>query len=965
MDLLADFTESLALLAALSAAIAFLQPLHRSVGHRMLRDAGLGVLFGVVILVVIVHPITLPNGATFDPRGGPAILAGVFAGPVGAAVAAAMGAAGRYYIVGGPFALGGAVGFLLYGGFGVGVWWLLQRGALVLTWRSLLAVGTLGTIIVLPAFFVSVDPATALQVIRSAGAILLVNNLASTLIVGGLVLVARRYLDMSRALAERRLEDAKLSLVARKTTNTVIITDATGRIEWVNEGFTRATGYQVDEVIGSKPGHLLQGPDTDPETVRHMSERLAKAQGFEVEILNYTKAGVPYWVEIRCQPIEEPGEPLRFIAIETDITRKKEALDRANRAEQTLLTAIESIEDAFVLFDADDRLLLANSKYKEYYPESADLLEPGMRFEDIIRIGAERGQYAEAVGRIDEWVAQRMEAHLSGERGVEQKLNDGRWLKVSERRMPDGGIVGFRVDVTELKNAREAAESASRVKSEFLASMSHEIRTPMTGVMGLADLLLDDDLAPTSKDKVLRIKDATNALLGIINDILDLSKLDARKLEIERIDFELKPLIEDVVALFRQTCPAGKIDRLEIAGEIDANLPRSLRGDPTRLRQILINLVGNGVKFTEEGSVRVTATCTPGDTTPMMTFRVSDSGIGIAKDVLPRLFEDFTQADASISRNYHGTGLGLAICKRLVTLMGGEIGVESETGAGSTFWFTIPFEAVADADLSPAAPPAAKPAGRRRPLSILVAEDAELNQMIIESIVAKLGHRTTCVADGAEAVAAVASGDYDLVLMDVRMPIMSGPDATRQIRRMAGPKAGIPIIALTADVMEENRRSYFEAGMAAFVPKPINPDELADAIDRAAAASAGGGSASADGDAFDLATVAAEIQLTPTQLAPLIDGFLSRYATAGVRLRDMIAAGRREEASRLVHEIAGIAGNLGASRLGTLAAELEVVLQTDVNTDPTPMVEAFSRTLDSTVRGMCADTRADRVTSAG
>jgi len=955
LDFLANLIEGLAVLAVLSAVIAILEPRHWTFGQQSVRDAALGLLFGVVILIVVIHPIALPIGATFDPRGGPAILAGVFAGPIGAAIAAAMGAAGRYYIVGGPFALGGAVGFLLYGGFGVLVWLLLRRGRLALSWRSLLAIGAVGTVAVLPAFFVSADAATAVQIIRSAGVILLANNMAGTLIVGLLVLFARRYVEMRQTLEARQLEDAKLSIVARKTTNTVIITNACGYVEWVNEGFTNLTGYQREDVIGRKPGELLQGPGTDLETVRYMSERLADGQGFDVEVLNYRKTREPFWAEIRCQPIEEPGEPLRFIAIESDVTRKREALDRANRAEQTLRTAIDSIEDAFVLFDAEDRLQLANSKYKEYYPESADLLEPGARFEDIIRIGAERGQYAEAEGRIDDWLAERMAAHLSGDRQIEQKLGDGRWLKISERRTPDGGIVGFRVDVTELKAAQEAAEAANRAKSEFLASMSHEIRTPMTGVVGLADLLLDEDLTPNSKDKVLRIKDAADALLRIINDILDLSKLEAGKLNIERIDFQPKPLIEDVVDLFRRTCPVTKAGKLEIVCEIDADLPSNLRGDPTRLRQILINLVGNAVKFTDAGSVTVTAMCGQEETPTAIDFRVSDTGIGISEAVLPRLFDDFTQADASISRNYQGTGLGLSICKRLVTLMGGEIGVNSRFGKGSTFWFNVPFERSTEI-----APPAAGlvPAAVKEspPLSILLAEDTELNRMIIEAIVAKLGHSTTCVDDGAEAVAAVAANDYDLVLMDVRMPKMSGPEATRQIRRMAGPKADIPIIAVTADIMEENRRQYFEAGMTALVSKPIDPEELATAIDRVATQSTEVSVPSGtDGVAVDLASDAAAIRLTPAQFAPLVAGFVNRYTNADAQLREMIAAGRRDDASRLAHEIAGIAGNLGAERLSVLASDLEVLLETDGNADPTPMVQAFSRTLTSTIKSMSPD----------
>lgn len=834
MEWLPDFVKNLGLLALLSVGVCFLEPLRDNVKTRWTRDATLGGLFGLVVVVVMLDPLKLPIGATFDPRGGPAILAGVFGGPLAAVIAAVCGALGRYYVVGGPFALGGAVGFALYGVFGVLVGYALRRRQLPLNAASLAAVGAVGTVAVLPAFFVDADLATGIAILQAAGLILLGNNVASTVIVGLSIEHVRQHTDLRRSLKERQKQDAKLSLVARETTNIVIITDSDGVTEWVNDGFVRTTGYQPEEAIGRKPGEILQGPETDPEIVAHMSRRLASGQGFQVEILNYRKDGTPFWVEIACQAIETPGEPRKFVAIESDITARKQALERASNAEQTLRTAIDSIEDAFVLFDADDRLVLANNRFREDYPAFADLLVPGARFEDMLRAGIARQQYPEANGREEDWIAERIAAHKAASSNLELQLNDGRWMRVSERRTPDGGSVGIRVDITESKKAREAAEAANLAKSEFLASMSHEIRTPMAAVLGLADLLLDEALSPRAQQTITRIKDATNALLRIINDILDLSKLDADKMEIERIDFEPRKLVEDVIVLFQQTATEKPGKALALSLSVADEVPRFVRGDPTRLRQVLVNLVGNAVKFTDQGSITVDCTCRSDGDVPQLCFRIVDTGIGISREVLPRMFEDFTQADTSISRKYQGTGLGLSICRRLVDLMGGSIGVESRLGQGSAFWFRLPIAAASEtaADVDRITYPSHAERGERQ-LCVLVVEDAEINRIIVEAMIAKLGHTARCVSNGAEAVEAVKSGQFDLVLMDVRMPVMSGPEATRLIRRMPGRVGQIPIIALTADLMEEHRTQYSDAGMDALVGKPIDYAALAEAISAA------------------------------------------------------------------------------------------------------------------------------------
>ena len=370
---------------------------------------------------------------------------------------------------------------------------------------------------------------------------------------------------------------------------------------------------------------------------------------------------------------------------------------------------------------------------------------------------------------------------------------------------------------------KDRAEASERSKSEFLASMSHEIRTPMTGVMGFADMLLDSPLRPEDREKVIKIKGATQSLLTIINDILDLSKLDAGRLNIEHLDFNIKTAVDEVLDLVRER---ARVKKLSLTADFPDDIDVGMHGDPTRFRQILINLVGNAVKFTHKGGVTIKARRLGEGNDTFIEFRVVDTGIGISPDNQKRLFSDFSQADASISRHYEGTGLGLAISKRLVELMGGKIWVESEEGHGSQFCFQLPFEKAKSDVTGFVRHHAAEHFKTIRPLNILVAEDNKLNQRIIVATLDKFGHISTVVENGEEAVEQVGLGEYDLILMDIRMPEMSGPDATRAIRARRDHAADIPIIALTADAMEEHIRSYLDAGMNACVTKPIDRSAL-------------------------------------------------------------------------------------------------------------------------------------------
>ena len=396
------------------------------------------------------------------------------------------------------------------------------------------------------------------------------------------------------------------------------------------------------------------------------------------------------------------------------------------------------------------------------------------------------------------------------------------------------GSIGLWTDMTaqleaerHLLLAKEEAELANRTKSEFLASMSHELRTPLAGVVGFADMLLEDKLPEDSREKVIWMKESMDILLELLNEILDLSKLEAGKMELEEVDFHLPSLIDASTGLFERKLNDGKLTLTTVLSD---DFPEAVNSDPTRIRQILLNLIGNAVKFTEIGGITVEGSLIKSETgEDFIHIAVHDSGIGMKPEAINTLFDDFTQADSSISRKYQGTGLGLSICRRLVELMNGEIGAKSQYRKGSTFWFTVPYKA-ATASVSKVTKDVNSKMARyraRRPLHVLVVDDNDVNLRIITATAQSFGHGTETAKDGMQAIERHEAGDFDLILMDVRMPVLSGPDATALIRDMEGKKAAIPIIALTADAMESHKREYLAAGMDAVVDKPIDRKKLA------------------------------------------------------------------------------------------------------------------------------------------
>jgi PAS domain S-box-containing protein len=541
---------------------------------------------------------------------------------------------------------------------------------------------------------------------------------------GKVVRVIGTLQDVSERVNEEEME--KLAVAATKSNNSVVIADMDGRIKWINEGFTRLTGYTLDEVKDTHGEVLRKGSDTGlSENASFYRSVIAERKPVIYESKNYAKDGREYWVITTLTPVlSKDGKVERILAIESDITLRKKIEEELRQANKVAEQSLKEATDA----------------------------------------------------------------------------------------------------VAELMKARKELEELMKVKEQFLANMSHEIRTPMNAIVGFTSLLLKTDLTPEQHQYINAVKTSGENLLVIINDILDFSKIQSGKLAFEKIEFRLSQVFSTFTELM---LPKSIEKNIQLLTKIDKKIPDHLIGDPTRLSQIFLNLLGNAIKFTEMGEVKVTADLiSEKDDTVNIQFQVIDSGIGIPEDKLSSVFEGFTQASNETTRKYGGTGLGLTIVKQLVELQGGKISVESEVGMGSVFTFNVVFKK----DLNPSAEKKAVKESEpviTAELSILLVEDNTLNQILAKKVLTDWNWKVDVADNGLIAIDKLQKNNYDVVLMDIQMPEMDGYETTRRVRKTFDePKCNIPIIAMTAHALAGEAEKCINVGMDDYISKPFDKKVL-------------------------------------------------------------------------------------------------------------------------------------------
>lgn len=644
-------------------------------------------------------------------------------------------------------------------------------------------------------------------------------------------------------LTQFQARAALLETVIKSANDGIIITQATldqpgPKVIYVNDAFTKISGYSVEEMLGKTP-RILQNEFTKRETLDAMKRALSAGQPFKGELLNRHKNGQQYWIDISVMPVKNAaGQVTHFAAIERDITEKK----------------------------------------------TKDLQEK------------------------DIWV-QLKRANLKAEAAAR-----------------------------DLEESLAKAEAANIAKGDFLANMSHELRTPMNGVLGMASLLADTELSEEQREYVSTINSSGESLLMLLNDILDFSKIEAGALELEHIAYAFPDTIEKTANLLR---PQAEKKGIDVRVDCDANVPAFIWGDPGRIRQIVMNLVGNAIKFTDHGYVRIKASMQESNHTEMLYVSVEDTGMGIPANKLKDIFDKFTQADASVTRKYGGTGLGLAITKQLVSLMGGELGVESAEGKGSTFWFAIPCKPAEATDEMASfehfrsllqTPCSQMPIAEARALLV---DDYHVNRIFAEKLLRKFGFMQIDTAeDGIAALLKCNETAYDIIFMDCQMPELDGYQTTEKIRLMEeGTPLHTPIVAMTANAMMGDREKCLKAGMDDYLSKPLRAQHLKKVLETWFLLDSDKARVSLDDPARSL-SAPEEVPVDLDQLRIFTDGdpqeeralaqlFLEQAQSMIDILQNSTARENSETWKSAAHRFKGSSGNLGAMRLHHLCRRAE------------------------------------------
>lgn len=938
-----------------------------------LTQAMLGLVFGATVVVGMMAPIEPLPGVRIDGRSVMIVLSAPFGGPIAGVLTAVAAAAFRVY-TGGIGVSAGLIGIATAAGIGFG----FARWARENPTSSQLVLLAIVTAAVAPLPVLVLPGGIGGAVFLSSAPVLLVANFAGVMLIGTFLRLElqRRRLDDTVSSANAHLvemvdkyqeSERKYRAIHDNLADGIITIDAKGVILSVNPACERLFGYTEKHLVGRNVSCLMTR-DVGAEHDGYLSSYLDGSRppsiigrGREVEGLRADGGRFPLYLAISRSELR--GEVL-FTGVAQDISVRKGAEKALTESEARFRDLIEgSLQGVCVhqdfaprfVNDAFARMLGWERAEAMDGPSSImDFVVPGLRDRfrgDIerlvsgspasspLRIGFVRRDgtnlWVDVISRVVAWDGGT--AVQSTFMDVTEQVESERELKEQAERMT-ALLRQYDAARREAEKSRHEAEVASAAKSRFLAIMSHELRTPMTGIMGIVDVMLEDPKDEEQKKLLLSLRDVSESLTAMLNNVLDFSKIEADELTLETIDFSPASLIAGVAQLFTHKASAKG---LTLTTSISPNVPETACGDPTRLRQIMTNLIGNGVKFTDRGGIEVIADARPDPTGGwVLSAAVTDTGIGIVPEQLETLFKPFQQADISTTRRFGGSGLGLAICRRLVEAMGGAIHLESAAGGGVSARFSVRLRSAIVVGDEVAAPDGDvrtdAVAGDGAVLKVLVAEDNDVSRMVIETILTRRhGYDVVGVVNGEEAVAAVEAEPFDVVLMDMQMPVLDGVGAMGRIRALPSPRRDIPIVAITADAMVGHRSGYLEAGALEVVTKPIDWRELHAAILRHVGDGRNGEGAAppatptregeADGDGILCGEKLRELveAIGAEGADMLIDEFRRDVANRLAEIDRALGAGDLDIVVRGAHAMAGFVGSFGAIRLEVACRAME------------------------------------------